>query len=69
MTKTSVLQLRLTKDEKAAFTSAAENAGLSLSSWARERLRQVAIRELEGAGSDVPFLPKISLQLDNDAKH
>ena len=36
-------------------------AGISLSSWIRERLRLAAIRELEQAGRKVPFVPKIPL--------
>ncbi|MCC6458042.1 MAG: hypothetical protein IT328_24015 [Caldilineaceae bacterium] len=67
MTKTTILQLRLTEEEKAAFVSAAQIAGLSLSSWARERLRRASIRELEDAGSDIPFLPKLPVRVRDDA--
>lgn len=51
-----VLQIRLTEDEKRGFQTAANLAGLPLSSWTRERLRTAAIRELESAGQKVPFV-------------
>jgi predicted HicB family RNase H-like nuclease len=50
------LDVRLDPSEKAAFQEAAELSGVSLSAWVRERLRQVARTELEGAGRQVPFL-------------
>ena len=34
-------------------------AGIPLSAWVRERLRLTAIRELEGAGQRIPFIPEI----------
>ncbi|HEV3081214.1 MAG TPA: hypothetical protein VGY66_15650 [Gemmataceae bacterium] len=48
--------LRLGAQEKAAFKSAAELAGLDVSAWMRERLRSQARKELEGAGRNVAFL-------------
>ena len=59
--KTELLQLRLSPGEKDGFELAATLAGVSLSSWGRERLRLAAIRELEGAGRRVPFVPEIPL--------
>jgi hypothetical protein len=59
--KTELLQLRLSQSEKEGFELAASLAGISLSSWSRERLRLAAIRELEGAGRRVPFVPEIPL--------
>jgi uncharacterized protein (DUF1778 family) len=56
MDKTEVIQLRLSREEKLAFQRAAELAGIALSAWVRERLRRAAIRELEDAGQDIPFL-------------
>ncbi len=50
------LDMRLEASEKEAFRLAAELAGLDLSAWIRERLRQVARKELEGAGRPVAFL-------------
>ena len=55
MEKTDVARLRLSPDEKEAFQSAAYAAGLSLSSWIRERLRRAAAAELERAGQPIPF--------------
>jgi hypothetical protein len=57
--KTEILQIRITDSEKEGFELAAALAGISLSSWVRERLRLTAIRELEGAGRRVPFVPEI----------
>jgi uncharacterized protein (DUF1778 family) len=54
--KTDLLKLRITPSEKKGFQEAAQLSGLSLSAWARERLRRVAIRELEDASKDIPFL-------------
>src|SRR5262249_13797853 len=47
--KTGWMKLRVVPAEKTTFEEAAELAGLSLSAWARERLRRAAIRELEAA--------------------
>jgi uncharacterized protein (DUF1778 family) len=54
--KGELLQVRLTPEEKQAFSRAAVLAGTSVSSWARQRLRQQARRELEDANEDVPFI-------------
>lgn len=59
--KTEILQIRVSDTEKEGFELAAALAGISLSSWVRERLRLAAIRELEGAGRRVPFVPEIPL--------
>jgi predicted HicB family RNase H-like nuclease len=59
--KTEVLQIRISEEEKQGFEIAAMMSGISLSSWVRERLRLNAIRELEGAGKRVPFVPEIPL--------
>lgn len=61
------LQIRLTSAEKQAFQQAAELAGIALSAWTRERLRSVAIRELEGAGYTVPFIQRIPLRTEHNA--
>jgi uncharacterized protein (DUF1778 family) len=63
--KTETIQVRVTPEEKAGIIEAAEIAGISLSSWVRERLRIAAIRDLEGAGRKVPFIRPISLTEDN----
>jgi hypothetical protein len=59
--KTENLQIRITDQEKEGFELAAALAGITLSSWVRERLRLTAIRELEGAGRRVPFVPELPL--------
>jgi len=63
--KSQILQIRLTNAEKEGFELAAALAGISLSSWVRERLRLTAIRELEGAGRRVPFIPAVPLGVSN----
>jgi predicted HicB family RNase H-like nuclease len=50
------LEIRVQSLEKQAFRDAAELAGIPLATWIRERLRQVAIRELEAAGQQIAFL-------------
>lgn len=59
--KTKIVQVRVSASEKAGFAEAADIAGISLSSWVRERLRAAAIRELEGAGRRAPFVPSIPI--------
>jgi uncharacterized protein (DUF1778 family) len=59
--KNEILQIRITESEKEGFELAAALAGVSLSSWVRERLRLTAIRELESAGRRVPFVPDIPI--------
>lgn len=66
MSKTEILQIRLTAEEKAGFSRAAELAGIPVSSWVRERLRLTAIRELESAGYEIPFVQHIPLKADNN---
>lgn len=53
-TRDQSLELRLSGNEKRVFAEAAKIAGLPVSTWIRERLRRVAVRELEEAG--VPAL-------------
>jgi predicted HicB family RNase H-like nuclease len=50
------LLVRVEVNEKEAFKDAAALAGVSLSAWARERLRQVASRELKSAAQPIAFL-------------
>jgi uncharacterized protein (DUF1778 family) len=59
MAKSKVVQIRLTDAEKEGLQNAADLAGISLSSWVRERLRLAAIRELESAGRKIPFVEPI----------
>jgi hypothetical protein len=50
------IELRVSPDEKQAFRDASERAGIPLATWARERLRRIAARELENAELPVAFL-------------
>lgn len=62
MEKSFVVQIRVTETEKDGFLQSADLAGISLSSWVRERLRLAAIRELESAGRQIPFVSNIPLK-------
>jgi len=62
MPKHEVVQIRVSDDEKQGFQCAADLAGLSLSSWVRERLRLAAIRDLESAGQKIPFISPVVLE-------
>ena len=48
--------VKLEATEKEAFKDAADLAGVPLSTWVRERLRQIAVRELEKAARQIAFL-------------
>lgn len=61
VSKEQVLQIRLSEDEKHGFQAAADLAGIPLSAWTRERLRSAAIRDLEGAGQQIPFVKPVRL--------
>jgi hypothetical protein len=61
MAKGDRLYIRLTDPEKQGFQMAADLAGIPLSSWVRERLRQAAMRDLEQAGQRAPFVRPVPL--------
>ena len=65
MTKPEIVQIRVSEAEKGSFQLAADLAGISLSSWVRERLRLAAIRDLESAGRKIPFVEEIPLGRQN----
>ena len=54
------LQVRLTQAERDTLKAAAEAAGLSVSSWLRDRLRKAARTELQASGKKVPFLEVVN---------
>jgi hypothetical protein len=54
--KGDVMRLRIEATEKEGFEKAAGLSGLSLSAWARERLRKAAVKELEDASLPIPFI-------------
>lgn len=60
--RNEALLVRLESTEKEAFKDAADLAGVPLSTWVRERLRQVAVRELENAARPIPFLSHLRLE-------
>jgi uncharacterized protein (DUF1778 family) len=64
--KTESMEIRVQSDEKAAFKEAAALAGIPLSAWVRERLRLAAIRELESAGLQIPFVRRVALKRESD---
>jgi len=48
-------EVRLNAAEKQGFSEAADLAGISLSSWMRERLRECCREELKRQGRPSPF--------------
>jgi uncharacterized protein (DUF1778 family) len=54
--KSETVLLRLDMEEKKAFASAADLAGVPVSAWMRERLRRAARIELAEASRSIPFL-------------
>ena len=54
------LMVRLSESEKAAFEAAARLAGITVSAWARQKLRYMAVRELREADQAIPFLNEIT---------
>lgn len=57
--KVEAIEVRLTASEKETFGDAARLAGISLSSWVRERLRWAAIRELQEAARPVAVFKEL----------
>ena len=58
MDKTESIKMRIAPKERQTFDAAAKLAGISMSSWMRDRLRKIARQELVEAGQKVPFLMK-----------
>jgi predicted HicB family RNase H-like nuclease len=58
--KAGFLQVRVDDGEKQTFQAAADLAGLDVSAWVRERLREVARQELEASGVPVPFVQRLN---------
>ena len=57
--KLESLIIRLESNEKQTFQDAAKISGTPLAAWARERLRQAAIKELEAVGHPIELFKKI----------
>jgi hypothetical protein len=55
MAKSHTMRLRVEDAERLGFERAAQVSGLTVSAWARARLRGAARRELTEAGEQVPF--------------
>ena len=64
MVKDEQIIIRVSSEEKEGFERAADVAGIGLSAWARKRLRNSAIKELQEIGEKVIFLKPI--KLDNN---
>ena len=65
LTKSQSLLLRLSPAEKQGFTDASVLAGVPLTVWIRERLRNVAAKELEDAAQPIAFLEPPKTRLTN----
>ena len=50
------LDVRISRQEREAFKSAADVSGIPLSIWIRERLRRSAAKELQEANRNIAFL-------------
>lgn len=59
MKRENQLLIRLSDEEKLAFEQAAELSGVKTSSWARQKLRIVAAKELRDADKPVAFLEEV----------
>jgi hypothetical protein len=68
MKKDSQFLIRLSPLEKEGFERAAQIAGIGLSTWARERLRSAAIKELQNNGEKIIFLEAISLKYKENGR-
>jgi len=64
LNRNSVVQIRVSAEEKEGLDAAAEIAGISLSAWVRERLRMAATQELARVGRRAPFLKPVTIQKD-----
>lgn len=62
MSRKSVVQIRVTSEEKEGMDAAADIAGITLSAWVRERLRMAASQELARVGRKAPFLKPVTIQ-------
>jgi len=62
MKKETQILIRVDDTEKLGFEDAADLAGISLSAWARQRLRTAAIQELQQAGQQIAFLKPLPLK-------
>lgn len=61
MNKEKQIIIRVTEKEKEGFERASDIAGISLSAWARQKLRTSAIAELQNVGETAPFLKPIKI--------
>jgi predicted HicB family RNase H-like nuclease len=59
--QTEIIPVRVNRAEKESFQQCADLAGVSLSSWVRERLRMAAIHDLERAGRPIPFVEAVPI--------
>ena len=51
--------VRLSDTEKEGIEMAAQVAGITMSAWARQKLRQAAVKELREADQPIPFLSEV----------
>ena len=58
MKREDQLLIRLSEPEKRAFELASDISGITMSAWARQKLRIAAAKELRDADRQIPFLEK-----------
>jgi uncharacterized protein (DUF1778 family) len=60
LVKTEYIEMRVEQSEKQTFRDAAEAAGMSMSTWIRDRLRRTARKELQDLNRPVAFLERLT---------
>jgi len=59
MKRENTFLIRLSDTEKEGIEMAAQVAGITMSAWARQKLRQAAVKELREADQPIPFLSEV----------
>lgn len=61
LVKTEYIEMRVEQSEKQTFRDAADAAGMSMSTWIRDRLRRAARKELEDLNRPVAYLQRLPI--------
>lgn len=56
MKRENQILVRLSKTERQGIEAAARLSGITMSAWARQKLRAASVRELREADLPIPFL-------------
>jgi hypothetical protein len=66
MKRENHLLVRLSDKEKEGIEMSAKLSGITMSAWARQKLRSAAVKELREADMQIPFLDQITTRDEND---